>query len=278
MFTNEDVSAVSAAPSRISRRTALMVTFGALAIVYALWNVEQLSFLVYPFRLFVTYVHEAGHSLAALLSGGEIRGFEVYANGSGLARTAGGSRFLILPAGYLGAAFFGALLFYLVNRFHIARSLSVCLGVVLVIFSALYARPANGVPVALIVGLLFGLALIALGIKVSAIPNLIVLNVLAIMTALNAVLDLLFLIRSDDISVRTASGIIRNDAAAFSAEITRGVIPPIVWALLWAALAIAMIGAAVYFSLLQPALHEKPLRTPRVSDLLRKIRSNDSIQ
>jgi len=260
---------------RLSRRTALIITFGALAIVYGLWNIPQLDFLVYPFRLFVSYVHEAGHGIMAMLSGGRVVGFRIFADGSGLATTQGGSRLLILPAGYLGAAFFGAVLFYIVNRYHAARSVSVCIGIMLVVFSALFARPdSDGVPIALVVGLLAGLGLIGLGIKTGLIPNLIMLNILAIMTALNAVLDLVFLIRNSGIIMEARGGLIRNDAAAFTAEVMPFV-PPVILALLWAALALAMIGAAVHFSLVRPFLREPKPKQESPLDLASKIRVDD---
>ena len=69
------------------------------------------------------------------------------------------------------------------------------------------------------------------------------LDILAILTGLNAVLDLVGLIGFSNATI----GSVRNDAAAFSAEITP-IIPPVIWAIVWALLAIIMLGAAVYFS------------------------------
>lgn len=246
----------------ITRGRALSITAVAVVIVYLLWNVPALSPLAYPFRLFVTYVHEAGHALAALATGGRVIGFSVSADGSGLATTAGGARAVILPAGYLGAALFGALLFYVVNTKPYARTISIVLGVALVIFTVLYARPdSSGVPVALFIGLLVGGGLIALGWKVNGDINLLVLNVLAVMTALNAVMDVTRLIRNSDVIMMTRNGIVRNDAAAFSQEVASWV-PPSVWALLWAAIAIAMTGASVYYSILRPWLTERRQGAP----------------
>src|SRR6185436_16758514 len=111
--------------NRSDRR--LLLAMLATVVVFILWNVPQLDFILYPFRLFVTYVHESGHGTAALLTGGRFAGFEIFSNGSGQAITAGGSRLLILPAGYLGAALFGAVLFYLVNRWNYNRTVSVIL-------------------------------------------------------------------------------------------------------------------------------------------------------
>jgi hypothetical protein len=235
------------------RRRALLMAAIALVIVYLFWNIPTFDALLYPLRLFVTYIHEAGHTIAAILTGGVVREFTVSPDGSGLARTAGGARWLILPAGYLGAAFFGAALFYLVNIGRYTRSLSVALGVFLVIFTTLFARPDNsGALTAIMVGWLFGIALILTGWKLNQRLNLLVLNVLALITSLNAVLDLIYLTRSTGGTLRDRSGsVVLNDAAAFSREIAP-LIPGVVWAFLWAGVAILMLGAAVYFSVIRP--------------------------
>jgi hypothetical protein len=244
--------------TRLKRRHAFQLSLVAIFLVYILWNVPQLSFLVYPLRLFVTYVHEAGHGLAALISGGEVIGFSVSADGSGLATTRGGSRALILPAGYLGAAFFGAALFYVTNRLMRPRAIAILLGAFLIGFTLMFARPdADGLPIALAVGLIGGMALIGMGWKLrSSEVNFVVLNVLALMTALNAVFDLLYVVRASDAALRIGNDTIRNDAAAFSAEVAP-VLPASAWAVIWAIMAVAMIGAAAWYSLVQPMLRTR---------------------
>lgn len=223
------------------RRYALLFALVAAGIVFVLWNIPQLEFILYPFRLFVTFVHEAGHSVMAVLTGGRVIGFEVFSNGTGVATTAGGNRLLILPAGYLGAALFGAALFYLTNIVPYPRKISLVLGTLLILVS-LYLRATN---IALVVGVVSGLALVFLGLRGGAAVNILVLNVLALMTGLNAVLDLLFLVRNSDAGLNG----IANDAAAFSA-LTLG-IPAAVWALVWAVLAVVMLAAAAWFSIVR---------------------------
>lgn len=242
----------------LKRRHAFQLSLVAILLVYILWNVPQLSFLVYPLRLFVTYIHEAGHGLAALLSGGEVIGFSVSADGSGLATTRGGSRALILPAGYLGAAFFGAALFFVTNRLMRPRTIAITLGVFLIGFTLLFARPdADGLPIALAVGLIGGAALIGMGWKLKSREiSFVILNVLALMTALNAVFDLWYVVRSSDAVLRIGNDTIRNDAAAFSAEIAP-VLPASAWAVIWAMIAVTMIAAAAWYSLVQPVLRDR---------------------
>ncbi|MFN8375318.1 MAG: M50 family metallopeptidase [Anaerolineae bacterium] len=156
------------------QRAVLLLPIAAL-IVFVLWNTPQLSGLLYPFRLFVTYVHEAGHGTMALLTGGRLLGFVVYADGSGVATTAGGARALILPAGYLGAALFGALLFF--RRFPYSRYLWRAGRAADYLHSTVWFGQHHGDSGA---GILFGAALLALAKFANHTVNLIVLDVLAI--------------------------------------------------------------------------------------------------
>lgn len=225
--------------SRAFRRQALWLALAAGVIVFVLWNIPQLDFVLYPFRLFVTFIHEAGHSVAAVFSGGRVIGFEVFNNGTGLATTAGGARWLIIPAGYLGAAFFGAMMFYLANTLRYPRKISLALGT-LIIIVALFLQAQN---IALVIGVIFGLVLIYLGLKGGIALNVLVLDVLAILVGLNAVLDLLWLVNN----TQAALGDVPNDAAAFTREIIP-LVPPAIWALVWALLAITMLGMAAWYS------------------------------
>lgn len=222
------------------RRRALVIAIIAVALALVAWNVPQLDFLLYPLRLFVTFVHESGHGLGALLSGGQFVRLTVNSDGSGLASTAGGSRALILPLGYLGAAAFGAGLFYLTNRLPRRKWLAIGLGGIVLLMTVSYTELLSS---AFFVGLLMAGALILLGARAHEEICLLVLNFLAVICGLNAVFDLLFLINNSNIG----NGVVRNDAAAFSNEVAP-LVPAWFWAVLWAALAIVMLVTAVWFS------------------------------
>lgn len=253
MFKSQSQEDSRSHDPREFRRRALMISVVAVVLVYVLWNVTALDPVIYPFRLFVTFVHESGHSLMAELTGGDILGFRVNPDGTGVATTAGGIRELVLPAGYLGAAFFGAVLFYLVNTVRFARSISAALGVGLIVFSILFARPAdNGAPTALLVGVAFGAVLIGIGWQANRTINMLLLNMLATMTSLHAVLDLVFLTQSANVTLNVEGGVpLRNDAAAFT-QLVSPFLPASVWAFVWAALAVIMLGVSVYYSIIRP--------------------------
>jgi Peptidase M50B-like len=228
------------------RRRALFIALIAMIVTYIMWNIPQLDILMYPLRLFVTYVHESGHALAALLTGGQIWEFVVAADGSGHVVSSGGSRWLIAPAGYLGAALFGSCLFFVVNRLpRFANGIAYTLGGAMIVFTLAFVLPNSVQPIALLIGIGFGLALIAVAAKLPLMLTLLVLNVLAIITALNAVFDVFILMRVID------AGSDANDAVNFARNVTPFV-PPALIALTWAGIALLLFALAFYYGAWKP--------------------------
>lgn len=91
----------------------------ATVITIALWFIPYAEWLVYPVRLFVTFIHEASHALVALLTGGSVQSLTVSANGEGAVWSASSNWFsavLTSSAGYLGTTFFGVLLLLMIRR------------------------------------------------------------------------------------------------------------------------------------------------------------------
>jgi Peptidase M50B-like len=90
----------------------------AAAISFALWFIPFAGWLVYPFQLFVTFIHEGSHVIAALLTGASVQSLSVAPDGSGMVMSASSStlsQMIVSSAGYVGAVSFGALLLYLIR-------------------------------------------------------------------------------------------------------------------------------------------------------------------
>jgi hypothetical protein len=121
-----------------SQRRDFSLALIAFMIALVLWQMQGLFFLAYPFRLFVTMIHELGHGLAAVLTGGSFVRFEVTRRGAGLAWTSGGSRFFVIQAGYLGTALFGAGLLYLTRRVRQPGRVAIGIGVFIGILTLAY--------------------------------------------------------------------------------------------------------------------------------------------
>ncbi len=72
--------------------------------------------ILYPIILLVTYLHEFGHALGAILTGGSVEALQINGDGSGYTKTLGGLHAVIIMGGYIGSAILGNLLFYIGAR------------------------------------------------------------------------------------------------------------------------------------------------------------------
>src|SRR4029078_5281384 len=105
-------------------RPQAMTLLIAATISVVLWFIPFAEFLTYPFRIFVTFIHEGGHALAALLTGNSVASLSVATNASGETYTTRGgifSQVFISSAGYLGSMACGALLLILIRKAVAAR-------------------------------------------------------------------------------------------------------------------------------------------------------------
>jgi len=73
--------------------------FALITLIFALWQTP----LVTPLKILVVYLHELSHGIAAIVTGGEIVKISISPDIGGVIWTRGGSRFLVLSAGYLGS-------------------------------------------------------------------------------------------------------------------------------------------------------------------------------
>jgi len=122
----------------------------------------------------------------------------------------------------------------------------VILGVGLGAITVAFARSGT----AIVVGLLSAAVLIALGWKAPRLLVTFVLNVLAMLTGLNAVLDLWGLLNSLDAQAVTRLGNIPNDAYHMAQAV--GILPAAGWAIVWMLQALALLGLSAYLTFWRP--------------------------
>src|SRR2546421_12938371 len=105
-------------------RPQTMTLMLAAILSIALWFIPFAEILSYPFRIFVTFIHEGGHAIAALITGNSVQSLSVAMNASGETYTSQGGTFsqmLVASAGYLGAMTYGAILLVLIRKAVAAR-------------------------------------------------------------------------------------------------------------------------------------------------------------
>ncbi|MGZ8843725.1 MAG: M50 family metallopeptidase [Pyrinomonadaceae bacterium] len=233
-----------------ARPQAMTLLIAAL-ISIALWFVPFAEVLSYPFRIFVTFIHEGGHAIAALLTGNSVQSLSVAMNGSGETYTTQGgifSQMVVSSAGYLGAMTYGALLLTLIRRSVAARivlvgssaivlALTTIFGVVKPILAGAWGS-LSGLPFTLFAGLLLSAGLFAVARFASAKVASFLVSLLAVQCVLNALLDLktVFFLSSPFATTVPTDAVNMYNATG---------VPAIIWASLWIVLSV-LIMAVVF--------------------------------
>ncbi|MGH9821961.1 MAG: M50 family metallopeptidase [Blastocatellia bacterium] len=224
-------------------------SFGLLlicsAITIVLWFIPFTGFITYPFRMFVTLIHESGHAIAALITFGGVQRITLDWNGSGLTWTNGGVRPFISSAGYMGAALYGAVLLLVLRRVSMARIAAVGTGIMLLLITVFL----GGNFTVWVVGLFFGIGLLVLGALASSKVVHFFMSFLAVQALLNALFDLRTVLYLSAFAPGQASD------AQNMARATNNFIPPIAWSATWAAasLAILVFTLMIYYRSLRSA-------------------------
>jgi len=179
-----------------------------------------------PFRVFVVFLHEISHGIAALLTGGRILTIGLTFDEGGVCVTDGGNRFLILNAGYLGSLLGGVVLLLLGSRPGRARGLVFLVGAFTLLVTVAYVRTPFGI----VYGLATGAVLLHVATKLSARASEVLLAAIGVVSCLYALWDV-----GSDVLLRESAG---SDASAL-ALITP--FPAFLWGLAWVVVSIAVL-------------------------------------
>jgi hypothetical protein len=195
---------------------SLLITF---TLSWFTWG----NYILYPFKIFTTWVHECCHALMALMMGGTVKKIHLFPDSSGVTHfqlPSGKVRHcLVVSAGYLGSSGVGCLLYYLALRYSkSAPTTLLILGIFMLLSLVLWIRNTFGVISALIMALLF----VFFGRTGSPYYSWCLLSFLSIQTSLNAFFD-----------IRTLFSL--NKKIQSDAQVMQKLfyLPAWFWALLW---------------------------------------------
>ncbi len=206
------------------RRLLLPLVLGALFVLFFD------TVFVYPFRVFVVFLHEISHAIAALATGGRVMWIGISPDEGGVCVTRGGFAFLVLNAGYLGSLLFGALFLLLGSRRRRAPQILGSIGAFTLLAALLYVRTWFG----FVYCLLAGLALLIVATKASPAASEVLLAAIGSMSVLYAIAD----IASDVLLSHSGA----SDASAL-ARLTG--LPAVVWGVVWIVLSLATLVAVL---------------------------------
>ena len=220
-----------------------------VAALYLLWSTS----LAVPLKILVVFFHEAAHAIAAIATGGEVISIEINARQGGVMWSAGGNRFIIASAGYLGSLAIGVGLFLAALKSGADRAILFGLGVLLTILAAFYIRDSFS--------LLFTLGAAVLALVVGAfLPNAIsdlMLRVLGLSSMLYVPWDIV----TDTILTHPNRGPgLRSDAALIAAQVGG---TEAIWGTIWLVIAIVVILLVAFLTLRRPSnIHLSDFRHP----------------
>lgn len=221
-----------------SPRTLLLI---ATLLALGLQFLPYANFVLYPLRLFVTFIHESGHALAALLVGGQVDSLTVFSNGEGVTwtRVPGWASWLVFSGGYLGTTVFGAFLLQagrLIHRRNAGRIALYGASFFILAMTLLYAH--NPVTQAFTLGAGIVIAMLLFGLAHFSTPRIahFLTAFLAVQCCLNAIGDLRILLNL------TSMGHSHNDAAFMAQNYG---LTPAFWAMIWAGIALMILGTSL---------------------------------
>ncbi len=212
------------ARSGLRNRALVIALLGSLL----LWHLPFGGLVLYPFKLFATWLHELSHGMIMLTSGAGFDRMAIYDDTSGFAysvRHPGAfAAALIASAGYMGTALFGAYLLVVAKTPNRAKVALGGIGVALALTAVFFVRNRFGVVVVLVGA---GAFLAVAGLAADRIATFL-LNFVAAQACINAVLDIRVLFSSNLV----VNGVAKQDSDAHNmAAATFGT--PWMWATIW---------------------------------------------
>lgn len=200
------------------------------ALVFAFWSTQ----LVFPLKIFVIFLHELSHALAAWLTGGSVAQISLDAREGGLAVSRGGNGFIISSAGYLGSLLLGVALFLAALRSRADRAVMASFGIALLLITAVYFRTLFEVGF----GVATGTAMLLIAYALPRPVNDLLLRIIGLTSMIYVPYDIF-----NDIIARSG---IRSDARIL-AETYGG--PTLLWGGIWLILSLIAIGSCLRYGI-----------------------------
>lgn len=162
--------------------TEILLLTAVVIAAFFYWN----SFFTFPIKLLVVLLHESCHGLMTLITGGRIIEMQITYQLGGALIAKGGNSLLIAPAGYIGSALVGALIFASTRNFRFSAGVCNVLAIIFLLLVVLYIKS--------IFGILFTLGFCVLFfLSPRVLPNFLhffLLRIIGIISCLYVIIDI----------------------------------------------------------------------------------------
>ena len=214
-----------------------VIVIVTLFIAIAIDRVPIVRAIAYPLLLFITFIHEFCHGLAAIATGGEFRRFVIRPDKSGTAWYVGGWDLLVIPAGYVGTAIFSAMLILLTGIEDSAPLVLGGLGTFMILLVLAFGLTSL---TTVIGGVGMGGSLILIGIYLGAGGALFIISLIAFVSCLDTLSSLRSLRIIDRYGIPVQNDA-RDMASSFGCTAT-------IWAWVWSMTSTSIVGWAMWFA------------------------------
>lgn len=206
----------------------------SILLALASWMVPFLSVVSLPLQYLYTHLHEIGHALAGVASGGQGIQILVFADGSGVTSSLGGSQLLLSPAGYVGATIFGGLMLAMASNAAGARLALRLLGGLVAMALLLWIR---GDAVGLLTAVLSIVALFTMAAKLKDESALFAATFLGIYQCLASLQAVFSILNFGSVAMQENDAVILERATGIPAILSASV-----WSLISAAVVVTMVA------------------------------------
>jgi hypothetical protein len=204
----------------------------AMAFLLLAWLIPGAQLVVLPLQYLNTHLHEMGHALSSVFTGGSVDYIHVYKDGSGVTLASMNHPIIVASGGYVGASLFGSLIIAFSRNGEMARKALLGVFGLLAIECLFWLR---GDAVGMISGFVYMLLFLVLGLKLRGWSAILVAQFVGVQQCL--------------VSLQSVFGLVNPRILHFTdndATILQGYthVPAILWSVGWAAFSvILMIGA-----------------------------------
>ncbi|HYE74670.1 MAG TPA: M50 family metallopeptidase [Blastocatellia bacterium] len=218
----------SARAAMTDDKDSLKFLLGATALSIIFSYIPFAGLFTYPFRLFVTFIHEGGHAAATWLTFGHVDRIVINPDTSGVTLTLGGLGLLVASAGYLTTTIYGATLLVICRQGRSSKSVIALTAAAILALTVFVVSGTFGWLVGL--GLVAGLIYVAVAASIRVAHFF--LSFLAVQCCLNALYDLntLFVI----------SAMSRTPSDAMNMQ-RMTMIPAVFWSVAWLGVSIIVL-------------------------------------
>ncbi|HEY9793899.1 MAG TPA: M50 family metallopeptidase [Candidatus Obscuribacterales bacterium] len=226
-----------------SSKSRAGVIFLLVLASFILPHIPVLSLITAPISSFTTTIHEMGHAIACLLTGGQVSGMSIVNDGEGhggLTYCQGGWPLIYAQAGYITTALVGCAMIWVGQYPRLSKGVLVAIGGAFAVAGStfmfdtiLHGQIMSGLG-SMFIALAIGAGIIFVALKLNFYWANLLLLFLGVQTALNAVND-------DGVLLMQAFGMFGNTWSDASNMQNMTAIPAAFWAVAWTGFAVVLL-------------------------------------